>query len=154
MHHSTLRLLLAGALFAGSLGARAENWAQWRGPAFNGSSPETGLPLEWSRSNHVAWAADLPGMSGATPAIWGDSVFVSSPDAENNLLLLCLDRRDGKVRWQRKLGAGNFTHGNNNLASPSPATDGQVVVALFGSGHDSVAAVEVSPVQGLSAIAA
>ena len=134
MNHRTLRLILAGAVCAGAPGARAENWAQWRGPAFNGSSPETGLPVAWNTSNRVAWAAALPGMSGATPAIWGDSVFVSSPDAENNLRLLCLERRDGKVRWQRPLGAGNFVRGNNNLASPSPVTDGQAVYILFGTG--------------------
>ena len=47
--------------------------------------------------------------------------------------LLCLDRLTGQIRWQKQLGTGDFVKGNNNLASPSPVTDGQAVYALFGS---------------------
>ncbi len=112
----------------------AENWPQWRGPFFNGATTETNLPVAWSATNNVAWVAPLPGPSAATPAIWGDDVFVSSTDAEHRLLLLCFDRRSGQRRWQQPLGTGDFSKGNNNLASPSPATDGRAVYALFGSG--------------------
>jgi outer membrane protein assembly factor BamB len=128
------QLFLLVAALLGSGAVRAENWAQWRGPNFNGSMTATGLPVTWSKTDNVAWVAPLPGQSGATPAIWGESVFVSSPDAENNLLLLCLDRSTGKVRWQKQLGTGNFTKGNNNLTSPSPATDGKLVIVMYGTG--------------------
>jgi outer membrane protein assembly factor BamB len=129
-----LVLIISGALLAAGAMARAENWAQWRGPNFNGSTTASGLPVKWSTTENVTWVTALPGRSGATPAIWGDSIFVSSPDAENNLLLFCLDRASGKVRWQKQLGTGNFVKGNNNMASPSPATDGKLVIALFGTG--------------------
>ncbi len=119
-----------------TLAARAENWAQWRGPAFNGSSPETNLPSSWSATDGVKWSAPLPGPSGATPAIWGDSIFVSSTDASKNLLLLCLDRKDGKVRWQKNIvEGGNIDKGRGNMASPSPVTDGKTVFALYGTSH-------------------
>ena len=111
-----------------------ENWPQWRGPFFNGSTTETNLPSEWSKTQNVAWAAALPGYSGATPAVWGDSIFVSSPDDENSLLLLCVDRKSGQVRWQRKVAAGNFEKGRNNCASPSPVTDGRRVFIMFATG--------------------
>ena len=114
--------------------ARAENWPQWRGPYFNGSTTEKGLPVEWSTNQGVAWVAPLPGYSGATPAVWDDSIFVSSPDAQNNLLLLCLDRKEGKVRWQKVVASGEREKGRNNMASPSPATDGKSVFVLFGTG--------------------
>ncbi len=114
--------------------ANAENWPQWRGPAFNGSSPETALPEKWSVTEGVKWSTPLPGMSGATPAIWGDSIFVSSADAAKNLQLLCLDRRDGKLRWQKQIATGNIDKGRANMASPSPLTDGKAVYALFGTG--------------------
>jgi outer membrane protein assembly factor BamB len=119
-----------------SVAAHAENWAQWRGPAFNGSSPETGLPTTFSMTEGVKWTVPLPGFSGATPAIWGDSVFVSSPDSNKNLLLFCLDRKDGKVRWQKQLAVGDVTKGRTapNMASPSPVTDGKTVFALYGTG--------------------
>src|ERR1043166_7399837 len=32
--------------------ARAENWAQWRGPFFNGSTTEGGLPTEFSKTKN------------------------------------------------------------------------------------------------------
>jgi outer membrane protein assembly factor BamB len=122
----------AALVLASSL-AHAENWGQWRGPAFNGSSPETGLPTTWTKET-VKWAAPLPGPSGATPAVWGDAIFVTSPDAEKNLNLLCLDRKDGKVRWQKQISTGDITKGKGNMASPSPVTDGKMVYALFGNG--------------------
>ncbi|HEY2341792.1 MAG TPA: PQQ-binding-like beta-propeller repeat protein, partial [Chthoniobacteraceae bacterium] len=76
----------------------------------------------------------LPGASGATPAIWGETIFVSSTDQNRNLLLLCLDRPTGKVRWQQMLvEAGNAEKGRNNSASPSPVTDGKTVYVLYGS---------------------
>lgn len=76
----------------------------------------------------------MPGFSGATPIIWGDRVFVSSPDADKNLLLLCLNRKDGKILWQKTVAVGDRTKGRNNMASPSPVTDGKIVVALYGTG--------------------
>ncbi|MDB6152557.1 MAG: Pyrrolo-quinoline quinone [Chthoniobacteraceae bacterium] len=125
--------LIAIAL-ASSLNANAENWAQWRGPAFNGTSPEANLPSNWSATEGVKWSTPLPGISGATPAIWEDSIFVSSPDANKNLLLFCLDRKDGKVRWQKQVATGNIDKGRGNMASPSPLTDGKTVYAFYGTG--------------------
>ena len=121
------------AAFTLTLAAHAENWPLWRGPAFNGSSPEKNLPETWTKET-VQWTAPLPGPSGATPAVWGDSIFVSSPDAQKNLLLLCLDRKDGKVRWQKQLATGDLTVGRGNMASPSPVTDGKNVFVLYGTG--------------------
>ena len=124
------------AAFLSLLGgvAQAENWGQWRGPALNGSSPETGLPTTW-KLEEAKWKAPLPGPSGATPAVWGDSVFVSSPDENRNLLLLCLDRATGKERWRKSVvEGGNFEKGRGNSASPSPVTDGKSVFILYSSG--------------------
>lgn len=116
-----------------TVAAHAENWPQWRGPAFNGSSPEKNLPETWTKET-VKWSTALPGPSGATPAVWGDSIFVTSPDKQKNLLLLCLDRKDGKVRWQKQLATGDINKGKGNMASPSPITDGKFVYVLFGTG--------------------
>lgn len=76
----------------------------------------------------------MPGYSGATPAIWGNTIFITSPDVEKNLNLLCLDRRDGKVRWQKTVAIGDKVIGRNNMASPSPVTDGKTVFVMFGTG--------------------
>src|ERR1017187_9888958 len=103
----------------------AENWTQWRGPYFNGSTTELGLPTQWSKTEHGVWVAPMPGYSSATPVVWEDCVFASSPDEQKNLLLLCLDRKTGQVRWKRVVSGGDLQKGRNNMASPSPVTDGK-----------------------------
>ena len=128
------RILALAALVCTAFAARAENWGHWRGPSFNGSSPEKNLPSTWSDTAGVKWSTPLPGPSGATPAVWGDSVFVSTPDDNKDLLLFCLDRKDGKVRWKKQLSTGNLSKGNGNMASPSPVTDGKSVFVLYGTG--------------------
>jgi outer membrane protein assembly factor BamB len=129
-----MKLLLAIAALACTLSAHATNWPQWRGPALDGTSPEKNLPLEWSAEKGVKWKTPMPGFSGATPAIWGDSIFVSSPDANKNLVLLCINKKDGAVRWQKQLAEGDINKGKGNMASPSPVTDGKTVWVLFGTG--------------------
>ena len=96
-----LNLLLLAC--AWTLSAHAENWPQWRGPALNGTSPDKGLPVTFSPTEGVKWAADMPGISGATPVVWGDRVFVMSPDAQNDQWLMCLSRKDGSILWKRNI---------------------------------------------------
>ena len=134
MKTNRILLVLLGLLACAHRATAADNWPQWRGPFFNGSTTETNLPDTWSKTENVLWAAPLPGPSHATPIIWDDSVFVNSPDDGQNLLLLCLDRHTGKVRWQKQVGVGDRTMGRNNMASPSPVTDGKTVWTMFGTG--------------------
>jgi outer membrane protein assembly factor BamB len=129
-----MKTALALTFWIAAASAWAANWPQWRGPELNGSTSETNLPTTWSKTNNVVWATPLPGASHATPIVWDESVFVSSPDADANLLLMCLDRRTGAIRWQKQVGVGDHRRGRNNTASPSPVTDGNVVCALFGTG--------------------
>lgn len=124
--------LLALSLLTASL--HAENWAQWRGPAQNGTSPEKNLPAAITDAN-IKWKTELPGFAGATPVVWGDTIFLTSPDENKDLLLVCLDRKDGKVRWKKTIvTGGNIDKGRGNMASPSPVTDGKAVYVLFGTG--------------------
>lgn len=124
----TLAVLLPTGLLAG-------NWAQWRGPSFNGSTTETGLPSSWSKTKNVAWKAALPGDSAATPIIWEDKVFLSSTDKENETLLaICIDRKSGKTLWSHDINKGLRQDSRSDYSSPSPATDGNVVVFFYGNG--------------------
>ena len=70
--------LLALILMVASV-AQAENWGQFRGPNFNGSTSEKNLPSKWSQTENVAWVTDLPGASAATPIVWGDHVLFLRP---------------------------------------------------------------------------
>jgi outer membrane protein assembly factor BamB len=133
--HRYWLLGLGGILITCTLAGRLRaDWSQWRGPNFNGSSPATNLPVNWTKTEDVVWATPLPGKSGATPVIWQNSIFLPSPDPSHQLLLLCLNADDGKVRWQRKVGSGNLVQAKNNLATPSAVTDGTRVISLMGTG--------------------
>jgi outer membrane protein assembly factor BamB len=135
-------LLLGGAIHSEASGQ--QNWPNWRGPHFNGSSDETGLPVKFSPTDGVRWSAPMPGPAAATPIVWGQSVFVSSVDpAAKQLVALCLDRRTGTVRWRQPVGSGYRPAGQgneiqleekSNYASPSPVTDGQRVIFFYGNG--------------------
>ena len=115
--------------------SHGENWAHWRGPNFDGSSGETKLPTEFSKTNNVKWTASLPGPSAATPIIWDDRVFVSSTDIRTKALRgLCLDAKTGKELWNQEVGNRFSQDDYSNFASPSPVTDGKLVYFYYGTG--------------------
>nr|ADI23092.1 hypothetical protein [uncultured gamma proteobacterium HF0770_07M15] len=129
----TKKLILILAAF--TLTASAADWANWRGPNHNGSTEAAGLPVKFSKTENIAWKVTMPGPSAATPIILGDKVFVSSTDPKaKELLALCLDRRTGKEIWRHVVGSGYQLDNRSNYASPSPATDGEVVTFFYGNG--------------------
>lgn len=116
--------------------AHAENWPQWRGPFFNGSSSETDLPTRFSPTENLAWQGDLPGVGGSTPIVWEDHVFVSAQEPGSmKLWAVCLGRDNGQVRWRKPMGTGFGNKMGNTGASPSPITDGKTVWFYFGTGE-------------------
>ena len=128
----TLAFLLT--LLAG-ISARAENWAQWRGPYFNGSTTEKNVPAEFSKTQNVKWSAPMPGTSAATPIVWEDYVFVSSAEERTKTMrALGLERKSGKLLWNQEVGVGYNWDEKSNFASPSPVTDGKLVVFYYGNG--------------------
>ena len=130
-HHRPLLLALALAFITN---ASAENWPQFRGPNQDGSSTEKNLPEKFSKTENVKWAAELPGLSASVPAVWGDSVFLTAPiEAEQKFVGMCIDAKTGKERWRKVLASGTRWDKASNLASPSPVTDGTIVVAWHGS---------------------
>ncbi len=137
MHRHFCFALACTMVWAGPINARllAENWPHWRGPLFNGSSSEQGLPERFGKTNHVRWTAPMPGPAAATPIVWEQRVFISSVDQEKRTLVaLCLDRADGRVLWQREIAVGISKDRQSNFASDSPTTDGQLVYFFYGNG--------------------
>jgi outer membrane protein assembly factor BamB len=100
----------------------------------------------------------ISGLAHSSPVVWGQLVFVttavsSDPNAtfkpglygdgdasddrsNHRWMIIALDKRSGKVRWQRVAHEGrplNKRHIKSTYASATPATDGRIVVAWFGS---------------------
>jgi outer membrane protein assembly factor BamB len=74
----------------------------------------------------------------SSPIVWGDRVFLTQAlDREGKQrALLCFNRRDGKELWRQvtEYAEKESTYaGEPHYCSASPVTDGQTVVASFGS---------------------
>ena len=118
-----------------SLPVSATDWPQWRGPFFNGSTDEKNHPDSWSQTEGIEWVSPLPGPSGATAVICNGRVFVSSMvRASHDFVALCFDAQNGKQLWQKHIGSDSRRIHRNNMASPSPVTDGKNVFFLYGNG--------------------
>jgi outer membrane protein assembly factor BamB len=117
--------------------ARAQetaNWPQWRGPFFNGSSPARNLPDKIAAGDAL-WSTPIPGHSNGTPIVLGDRIFTTAAQSDGKLLALCLNKSDGKIRWQKEAATAVSHNNRNDFATPSPVTDGKKVIFLYGSGH-------------------
>src|SRR5213078_1378509 len=80
----------------------AENWPCWRGPRLDGTSHEKNIPIHWSATSNVVWKTALPGVGHASPIVWENKLFTVTclPETEERVLL-CLDRKTGKILWEK-----------------------------------------------------
>jgi outer membrane protein assembly factor BamB len=144
---------------------QGRNWPQWRGPDGTGVSKETGLPAEWSATKNILWKTPIPGQGHSSPAVWGNHIFLTADiagevvagakavlhlengkefkhpdsagaDRNHTLKVFCLDRRSGRMLWERTAYHGTVyddRHRKGSYAAPTPATDGKHVYVWFGS---------------------
>jgi outer membrane protein assembly factor BamB len=138
----------------------AQNWPSFRGTRASGVAEGAKTPVSWNaeKAVNVVWKTKIPGLAHASPIVWGNRVFITTAvssipnptlkvglygdvDTDKDLSkhswrVLCLDKNTGKILWDRVAHEGvpkikrhiKATHANS-----SPATDGQHVVAFFGS---------------------
>jgi outer membrane protein assembly factor BamB len=112
----------------------AEDWPGWRGPRGDGTSLETNVPVRWSATENIAWKTPVPGYGHSSPIVSGNRIFVTSCiEKENRRILVCFDRRSGKLLWQRDVvkAALEKKHVLNSFASSTPTTDGEKVFVTF-----------------------
>ncbi|HKD35602.1 MAG TPA: PQQ-binding-like beta-propeller repeat protein, partial [Pirellulales bacterium] len=142
--HSVRYAVVAALLSALFSVARGDDWRQFRGNDSNGvvqgsnRSRAALPPVHWSETENIAWRADLPGHGPSSPIVVAGHVIVtaSSGTPENRLHLLSLSAATGKLEWQRQLWATGRTmvQPTTAVATPTPASDGNRVVALYSSG--------------------
>ncbi len=140
--------------------AATTTWPSFRGRDASGVADGQQLPDSWSPStgDHVRWRTPIPGLAHSSPVVWGDTVFVttaisasanatfkpglygdgdaSEDRSSHRFALYAVDAATGKIRWDRTAFEGapmNKRHIKSTYASASPATDGRIVVAWFGS---------------------
>ena len=137
----------------------AQQWPSFRGPQASGVAAGS-APRQWNMATgeNVLWRAPVPGLGHSSPVIWQDLVFLTtavadgaSPElkvgqygsgwsADDNgpqrWQILAFDRHSGQLVWQRTAHQGApkiRRHPKSTHANATPATDGQRVVAFFGS---------------------
>jgi outer membrane protein assembly factor BamB len=117
--------------------AAAATWTAWRGGAEGaGRTTVKNLPTSWSKEQNVRWRVDLPEAGNSTPVVFGEKIFVTQPETATHWRgLYCFDLNTGKQLWKQGLryDQEERTHRTNPYCSASPTTDGQVVIAAYGS---------------------
>jgi hypothetical protein len=136
------------------------NWPGFRGANAAGNGDGQGAVVEWDvdTQQNIRWKTEIPGISNASPVVWGSRVFVvtavsSAGDktfrtglygdvapvndlSEHTWKIYCLDKATGKILWERDAFKGApkvKRHPKASQANSTPATDGRRVVAMFGS---------------------
>ena len=111
------------------------DWPQFRGLNSSGRSAESEIVTEFGPGENELWSLETP-LGHSSPIVHGSQVFLTGFDKEQRILsILGVDRMNGLVAWQRNFQASEFEKGHPsfNPASSTPACDGAVVVAYFGS---------------------
>ncbi len=121
-----------------SLTTRADDdWNQFRGPHGDGTSTETGMPIEFGEdSPEILWKTPVPGRAWASPVIWGRQIWLSnapelqqvSPqkpkiDPPLDMSVVCLDLENGELLNQQMLfqvDQPQITDGSASYASSTP----------------------------------
>jgi outer membrane protein assembly factor BamB len=156
----TLTSIFCATLFAlAGADARAQNWPQFRGAQAAGVAEGRPTATSWdaARQANVRWKTPIPGLSHASPVVWGERVFVitaiseepaptfkatdrgiglARDDARHAWKIYALDKSSGRILWERTAHEGvprARRHVKATQANSTPATDGKVVVALMGS---------------------
>jgi outer membrane protein assembly factor BamB len=138
----------------------AQHWPSFRGVQASGVADGKPTATRWSvpEGTNVVWKAPIPGLAVSSPIVWGDRIFVSTavssdPNATfrhglygdvepsndvsvHTWRLIALDRKTGKVLWDRQAYEGKpktKRHPKSSQASATPVTDGTHVVVSFGS---------------------
>ncbi len=135
-------------------------WSMYRGNYASGVLDEANLPQSWDikTSENIAWITPIPGLGHSCPVVWGDNVFVTTavsevdsgaiktgiygsigsvPDTSvHEWKVYCLDKKSGNINWEQTACTGipeQKRHPMSSHANCTPATNGDYVVAFFGS---------------------
>ena len=136
------------------------NWPSFRGLNASGISEGYTTPLNWNveSTDNIEWKTAIPGLAHSSPIIWGDRVFITTaisgtenPELQTELEgninsvedetihqweVYCLDKNTGEILWEKTAHEGVprvKRHPMSTHANSTPATDGQYVIAFFGS---------------------
>ncbi len=116
------------------LPGESADWRRWRGPGGNGVAESSAAPpLRWSETENVKWKTEVPGRGLSSPIVVEGLVIVTSATEEAQFVL-AYARSDGSLVWRTQLHEGGLPeklHRKNSAATPTAASDGRNVYAVF-----------------------
>ena len=69
-----MKLLIAVLAVA----AAVNDWPGFRGPGMTATVKDAKLPATWSKSDNVAWTAEVPGNGWSSPIVWKGTVYLTT----------------------------------------------------------------------------
>ncbi|HJS74955.1 MAG TPA: PQQ-binding-like beta-propeller repeat protein, partial [Vicinamibacteria bacterium] len=103
----------------------ADDWSDWRGPARDGHSRETGLPSTWSpEGENLAWKA--PYGARSAPVVLGDRLYLQNPSGAGKDLkerLQCINVDTGELLWEHEINLYMSDVPPHRVAWASPVVD-------------------------------
>jgi len=109
-------------------------WPQFRGPNGSGVADDQKPPVQIGPDKNVKWKIEVPsGLS--SPIVAGDKLVITAFE-EGKLYTIAYDRASGKEAWRAAAPAKeieNYYKAEGSPAASTPVTDGQRIVAYFGS---------------------
>jgi outer membrane protein assembly factor BamB len=127
---SFLKPLPAVLLSAALKGA---NWPQWRGPARDGKSAETGLLKRWPAPGpERLWAAEGLGAGYSSFAVEGGKLFTQG-QRNGRQYLTAFDTSNGSKLWEAENGK-QYLDGQGNGPRGTPTVDDGRVYAISANG--------------------
>lgn len=138
MQNPFLRPLLLTGCLALALSLHAQeplpHWTHYRGSNLDGISPETGLPVSWDESTHVAWKIPIPGRGWSSPVVFGSQVWLTTEE-NREMRAICIDFQTGAILHDRVVFHPDTLyrkHSVNTYATPTPAIEKDFVYVHFG----------------------
>jgi outer membrane protein assembly factor BamB len=121
--------------------AAADDWPQWRGPARDDVSKETGLLKQWPAGGpKLLWTAESCGFGYSGPAVVGDRLYClgarPGEGEQFTVYAFALDVTTGKPVWTHDLGTYREGNGASYLTGwgggprGTPTVDGVSLYAL------------------------
>lgn len=135
-------------------------WSMYRGNYAGGVLDEANLPQKWDAKSgeNIAWKTEIPGLGHSCPAVWDNKVFVTTAVSEldkgdvktgiygsigsvqdssqHEWKIYCVDKATGEIEWEKTSYKGipeQKRHPMSSHANCTPATNGEYVLAFFGS---------------------
>jgi outer membrane protein assembly factor BamB len=110
----------------------ASDWPQWLGPNRNGSSPETGLLVNWPAAGpKVLWK--VPGGDGYSSIVVADGRAITLVQRDGKEWCVALDAVKGTPLWKKEIGP-EFKNRFGNGPRSTPTIDGPRVYVQSVSG--------------------